>query len=86
MRGCGDVLVGMGQARAWPTTHRGVKFEIRVAGPVAAHVLVKLENIRVVSEGPETVLRGPVRDQAALVGIINRLHGCGIELRGIRQL
>ena len=64
----------------------GVEYEIRVAGPVPARVLDELENVRVVSEGPETVLRGPVRDQAALVGIINRLHGCHIELRGIRRL
>jgi hypothetical protein len=31
-------------------------------------------------------MRGPVRDQAALIGIINRLQGQGIELRGIRQI
>ncbi len=64
----------------------GVEFEIRVAGPVPADVLEELENVRVVTESFETVLRGPVQDQAALVGIINRLQGWGIELRGIRQL
>jgi hypothetical protein len=32
------------------------------------------------------VLQGPVTDQAALVGIINRLQGLGIELREVRQL
>ena len=64
----------------------GVEFEIRVAGPVPADVLDELENVRVVTESFETVLRGPVQDQAALVGIINRLQGWGIELRGIRQL
>ena len=64
----------------------GVAFEIRVAGPVPADVLEELENVRVVTESFETVLRGPVQDQAALIGIINRLQGWGIELRGIRQL
>ena len=64
----------------------GVEFEIRVAGPVPADVLEELENVRVVTESFETVLRGPVQDQAALIGIINRLQGGGIELRGIRQL
>ena len=64
----------------------GVEFEIRVTGPVPADVLEELENVRVVTESFETVLRGPVQDQAALVGIINRLQGWGIELRGIRQL
>ena len=64
----------------------GVEFEIRVAGPVPADVLEELENIHVVTEAVDTVLRGPVQDQAALIGIINRLQGWGIELRGIRQL
>ena len=63
-----------------------VEFEIRVAGPVPASVLEELEHIEVVSEAVDTVLRGPVQDQAALVGIINRLQSWGIELRGIRQL
>ena len=60
--------------------------EIRVVGPVPADVLDELEGIHVVTEAVDTVLRGPVQDQAALVGIINRLQSWGIELRGIRQL
>ena len=61
-------------------------FEIRVVGPVPADVLDELEGVHVVTEAVDTVLRGPVQDQAALVGIINRLQSWGIELRGIRQL
>jgi len=53
---------------------------------VPADVLEELENVHVVSQAVDTVLRGPVQDQAALIGIINRLHSWGIELRGIRQL
>ena len=34
----------------------------------------------------ETVLQGPVVDQAELIGMLNRLQGLGVELRGIRQL
>jgi hypothetical protein len=60
--------------------------EIRVAGPVAANVLVELGDLRVVSERVETVLRGPVPDQAALVGMINRLQTWGVELESLRQL
>ena len=63
-----------------------VEFEILVAGPVPASVLEELEDVRVVTESVETVLRGPVQDQAALIGIIIRLQGWGIELRGVRQL
>ena len=60
--------------------------EIRVAGPVADSVLVELGDLRVVSERVETVLRGPVPDQAALVGMINRLQTWGVELKSLRQI
>ncbi len=63
-----------------------LEFEIRVGGTVPAEVLEELEGVRVVTESVETVLRGPVLDQAALIGIINRLQGWGIELHGVRQL
>ena len=59
-------------------------FEIRVAGTVPADVLAELDDVRIITQSVETVLRGPVPDQAA--GIINRLQGWGIELRGVRQL
>ena len=36
-----------------------VEFEIRVAGPVPAGVLEELENIEVISQAVDTVLRGP---------------------------
>jgi hypothetical protein len=61
-------------------------FEIRVAGQVPADVLDELRDVRVVTESVETLLRGPVLDQAELIGILNRLQGWGIELRGVRQL
>jgi hypothetical protein len=63
-----------------------MEFEIRVAGPVPADVLEELRDVRVAAESVDTVLRGPVRDQAELVGIINRLQDWGIELRAVRQL
>jgi hypothetical protein len=49
-------------------------------------VLEELQDVRVITESVETVLRGPVPDQAALIGIITRLQGWGIELCGVRQL
>jgi len=38
------------------------------------------------TETVETVLRGSLPDQAALIGMINRLQGLGVELREVRQL
>ena len=63
-----------------------LEFEIRVAGALPLDVVEELEHLRVVTQSVETVLQGPVVDQAELIGIINRLQGLGIELRGVRQL
>ena len=63
-----------------------LEFEIRVAGSVPVSVLEELRDVRIVTESVETLLRGPVRDQSELIGILNRLQSWGIELRGVRQL
>ena len=63
-----------------------VQFEIRVAGAVPAGLLNELGNVRVLTQSVKTVLRGAVPDQAALMAVINRLQGLGIELCGLRQL
>lgn len=63
-----------------------MEFEFRVAGVLPACVLDELEGVRVVTEPLETVLQGPVPDQAALIGIINRLQSLGVDVRGVRQL
>lgn len=63
-----------------------VEFEIRVTGPVSDAMLDELDDLHLVTESVETVLRGPVSDQAALIGLINRLQALGLELRGVQQL
>jgi len=63
-----------------------LQYEIRVAGSVPASVLEELEDVHVISESVQTMLRGPVQDQAALIGIINRLQGWGFELHAVRQI
>ena len=63
-----------------------VEFEIRVAGAVPAGLLEELGDVRVLAQSVKTVLRGAVPDQAALMALINRLQGLGIELCGLRQL
>jgi hypothetical protein len=64
----------------------GKDFEIRVAGEVPEQVLADLQDAHFVPCGVETVLHGPVADQAALIGIINRLQMLGVELREVRQI
>ena len=62
------------------------EYEIRIAGTVPAQVIDELGGEWIAPQGVETVLRGSVPDQAALVGIINWLQGLGIELREVRQI
>ena len=63
----------------------GMEYEIRVAGEVPPETLAELGEAHLTRQGVETILRGPVVDQAALVGIVNWLQMLGIELREIRQ-
>lgn len=63
-----------------------VEYEIRVSGLVPDSVLDEIEGVHVVVEPVQTVLRGPVVDQAALHGIINRLQRLGLDLIEVRRL
>ena len=60
--------------------------EIRVAGFVPAELLEEFEGAQVVTESVQTVLRGSVADQSALIGMLNSLQGLGVELLEVRQL
>jgi hypothetical protein len=60
-------------------------YEIHVCGRMPDAVLDELGELHVTAEGPRTVLRGPVRDQAALLGVLLRLQNVGIELIEVRQ-
>jgi hypothetical protein len=74
----------MGTARKVPVTAK--LFEIRVRGTVPDDVLTDASGMQVVTEPAQTLLRGCVRDQAALQGLLNRLHDLGLELVEVRRL
>jgi hypothetical protein len=61
-------------------------YEIRVRGHVPPEELEEVENLRATVEPTETVLRGCVPDQAALHGILARLHSLGLELLEVRRV
>lgn len=63
-----------------------LEYEIRVSGVVPDAVLAEIEGVRVVLEPVQTVIRGPVLDQAALHGIINRLQRLGLDLIEVRRI
>jgi hypothetical protein len=49
-------------------------------------VLEEIESFTVEVVPVRTVMRGPVPDQAALHGIINRLQSLGLELIEVRRI
>jgi hypothetical protein len=62
------------------------RYEIRIRGRVGRAVLDTFERLESDVEPVETVLHGPVRDQAELHGLLRRLQGLGLELIEVRRL
>jgi len=63
----------------------GSFYEIRVAGTLPPEVLADYEDISSDAAPAETVLCGPLRDQAALQGLLARLDLFGVEVIEVRR-
>jgi hypothetical protein len=61
-------------------------YEIRIRGRVTEPLLSRFEGMSSTLEPVETVLHGPVRDQAELHGLIDRIQALGLELIEVRRL
>lgn len=61
-------------------------YEIRVKGQVSEQVLSVFAGMEATVRSNETVLRGPVIDQAALYGLLDRIQALGLELVEVRRL
>jgi hypothetical protein len=61
-------------------------YEIRIRGRVSRALLASFEGMDSELEPVETVLHGPVRDQAELYGLIGRIQALGLELVELRRL
>jgi hypothetical protein len=61
-----------------------IYYEIRVAGPVPPGALRGFEQLAA-DQPAETVVRGPLPDQAALNGLLVRLESSGIQVLGVRR-
>ena len=59
---------------------RPVWYEIRVRGRLGDMLLVAFPDLRAQADGTETVLAGPLVDQAALYGVLAQLEALGLEL------
>ena len=61
-------------------------YEIRIRGRVTEPLLSSFEGMTSTFEPVETILHGPVRDQAELHGLIDRIQALGLELVEVRRL
>ena len=61
-------------------------YEIRVAGVLPPEALLDFDRLTASVEPVETVLHGPIRDQAALNGLLARLEAFGVQVLEIRRL
>jgi hypothetical protein len=64
----------------------GGSYEIRVRGRLSDSLVAAFEGMNVSVEPVETVLHGPVQDQAALYGLLDRIQALGLELLEVRRL
>jgi len=64
----------------------GGSYEIRVRGRLSDSLVAAFEGMRASVEPVETVLHGPVQDQAALYGLLDRIQALGLELVEVRRL
>ena len=61
-------------------------YEIRVSGVLPPEVLLDFERLTASVEPVETVVHGPIQDQAALQGLLARLETFGVQVIEVRRL
>ena len=62
-------------------------YEIRVAGHLGSEWVAWFEPLAIRNEpGGEATLTGPVRDQAALNGLLNKVFGLNLELISVMRV
>jgi hypothetical protein len=62
------------------------QYEIRVRGRLTPALLTRFEGLDSKVEPVETVLHGPLADQAALHGMIDLVRALGLELVEVRKV
>ncbi|MEA2177868.1 MAG: hypothetical protein QOG77_1165 [Solirubrobacteraceae bacterium] len=61
-------------------------YEFRISGRLSEPLLARFDMLESDLDRAETVLHGPIRDQAELHGIIERVQSLGLELIEVRRL
>jgi hypothetical protein len=64
---------------------RSARYEIRVEGVLDQRWTAWFEGLEIGSDDSQTVISGPVVDQAALRGLLNRVFDLGLVLISVRR-
>ena len=67
-------------------TQPGCQYMIRILGQLGATALSAFPAMESEVRGGETVLRGPLRDQSAVYGVLAQLEALGLEVLELRQV
>jgi hypothetical protein len=70
---------------AMDETTGSVGYEIRVRGVLGDTLRGAFLDLRAQRHGTETVLTGPLTDQAALYGLLAQIEALGLELLEVRR-
>jgi hypothetical protein len=65
---------------------RPTHYEIRLRGRVEALAFEDFGHFRAAAHPAQTVLRGPVQDQVALMNLLSRVRSLGFEVISARRL
>ena len=68
------------------TTAVSSRYEIRVKGILDERWTGWFGDLQVTSDGDETVIAGPIADQAALHGLLTKVRDLGLFLVSVRNL
>jgi hypothetical protein len=61
-------------------------YEIRVVGSLSPQWMEWFDGLVINTENGETLLRGPVADQAVLYGLLKKIRDLGLPLVSVRQI
>jgi hypothetical protein len=62
-----------------------VRYQIRIRGGLGRTTRAAFPDLSARAEGADTVLAGPLPDQAALYGVLARIEALGLELLEVRR-
>jgi len=69
-----------------PTETSSANYEIRVTGSLPPQWMDWFDGLVINTENGETLLRGPLADQAALYGLLKKIRDVGLPLVSVRQI